>query len=89
VLEYKKGEQDAIRWIPVEQALETVVPSILFFKQGEVVRIADAENPHYLNNILDTIYPHLQQQRTELGKHLKNLLTEYRQFQQSGQLQRA
>lgn len=86
VLEHKKGEQGGSRWIPVEQAIETVVPSILFFKQGEVVRIADADKPHYLNNILDTIYPHLQQQRTELAKHLKNLLIEYGQYKKPGQL---
>jgi signal transduction histidine kinase/energy-coupling factor transporter ATP-binding protein EcfA2 len=86
VLEHKKGEQGDSRWIPVEQAIETVVPSILFFKQGEVVRIADADKPHYLNNILDIIYPHIQQQRTELAKHLKNLLIKYGQYKKSGQL---
>ncbi len=54
---------------------------LLFFSQGEVIRIAeDREQNSYLNNILDAIYPDLFQKRTALFQSVRSILRQRRAY---------
>ena len=71
----QKGE-----WVSTE-SYEFAKPSILFFEQGEVTRIAeDREHKYYLNNILDAIYPDLYKKRESLTRGSNSLVTQFEYF---------
>lgn len=67
-------------WIPIDRD-KFVKPAILFFEQGEVVRIAeDREKNYYLNSIMDAVYPDLYHLRTGLTQSARALDAQYRNF---------
>jgi signal transduction histidine kinase len=64
--------------IPSEQFIK---PSILFFEQGEVIRIAEErEKNYYLNSIMDAIYPELYRKRTEITQKSRKLVSQHTYF---------
>lgn len=64
-------------WRPLDEQQQTVVPSILSFQQGEVIRIAEDRHRFYLNNILDALYTELYRKRAQLAQQLRQLANQY------------
>ena len=62
-----------------EDSLLSALPLKTLY-QGESIKIAEAENEYYLNNILDALYPDLYIKRTQLAKKIYEFSNQYDHF---------
>ena len=72
---------DRTEWNPVE--FENIPKqSVLFFQQGEVIKIAeDRDQNYYLNFILDAMFPNLYEIRRNIQNSTLRLVTQYEYFE--------
>jgi len=71
----RKNEQNI--WISVDSQ-NYIQPSILFFPQGEIFRIAEEdEESYYLNSIMDSIFPELYVKRVNLTTTARKIVTQF------------
>ncbi|MEA5468291.1 ATP-binding protein [Spirulina sp. 06S082] len=64
-------------WLPASEDIDSLFPKMQILHQGDVFRIADDDEQLVLNNILDSLYPNLYEERKKLAHQLVNIANQY------------